>query len=306
MDPVDSARVFLQVIRAGGFTGAAKSLGRSASTLSRVIAALETHLGAQLLARTTRSLHLTEAGAVYQAHAERLVSASDAAEDAMADLRGGAPRGHLRVSMPVSVGERLLAPHLPAFRDRYPELRLSIDLSDRNVSLTQGGFDLAIRVGRAQDTSLRALLLGKIPILLVGAPAYLQRRGTPKKPGDVSKHDHIGIAGAQEWSFRRGRRRVTIPIDPIVSTTSPTLGVQLATAAQGLARTAEWLVRDELARGSLIPLLSNWSAGAVPIYVMYAQAGSTAPPQKSRVFVDPVKSIMALEVSRQGNSISSL
>lgn len=305
MDEVDSARVFLQVIRSGGFTGAAKSLGRSASTLSRVIAALETHLGSQLLARTTRSLHVTEAGVVYQAHAERLVAASEAAEDAMADLRGGVPRGNLRVSMPVSVGERLLAPHLPAFRAQYPELRLTIDLSDRNVSLTQGGFDLAIRVGRPQDSSLRALLLGRVRVLLVAAPSYLRERGVPKTPADIPGHDCIAVAGAQEWAFRRGRRRVSIPIAPVVSTTSPTLGVQLAVLGQGLARTAEWLVRDELARGHLAALLPRWSAGSAPIYVMYAQAGSAVPPRKSRVFVDLVKAIMALEVAH-GNSMSSL
>jgi DNA-binding transcriptional LysR family regulator len=310
MNELDSARVFLQVVKSNGFTGAARTLGRSASTLSRLVAGLEAHLGTQLLARTTRSLHLTEAGALYQAHAERLVAASRAAHDALAELRGETPRGQLRVSMPVSVGERLLAPHLPRFRRKYPELRLSIELSDRNVSLVQGGYDLAIRVGRAHDSSLRALLLGRIPILLVASPQYLRDRGTPTKPRDLHDHDCIAVgpsAGALDWTFHRGRRREQVTLDGIVQTTSPTLAVQLAATGYGLVRTTEWLVRDELRRGTLVEVMRPWSCdhpkhGGVPVYVMYAQSGSTTPPRKSRVFVDMVKEIMAAEVTPRRRS----
>jgi DNA-binding transcriptional LysR family regulator len=299
MNELDSAQVFLAVVRANGFTGAARALGRSASTLSRTIAALEAHLDAQLLARTTRSIHLTEAGQVYQGHAERLVAASRAAHDALAELRGGVPRGQLRVSMPVAVGERLLAPYLPKFRTQNPELRLALDLSDRNVSLTQGGFDLAIRVGRPKDTSLRALLLGRVTVLVVASPAYLEARGVPKKPADITKHDCISVPlGPNEWFLRRAQRKVRVPIDGVIQTTSPVLAVQMALNGQGLIRTTEWNVRAELERGSLVPVLPHWSLGAVPVYVMYAQAGSSMPPRKSRVFVELVKEIMAAEFSR--------
>ncbi len=145
IDELAAAEGFIQVVRAQSFTRAAKALGKNTSSLSRAVAELEAMLGAQLLARTTRRLHLTEAGALYLAHAEALLAARRAAHDAITELTGGIPRGHLRVSMPVSVGERLLAPHLPEFKRRYPELRLEIDLSDRNVALVQGGYDLAGR-----------------------------------------------------------------------------------------------------------------------------------------------------------------
>lgn len=294
MNELDAAQVFLHVVRASGFTGAARTLGRSASTLSRVIAALEEHVGSQLIARTTRSLRLTEAGSIYMTHAEQLVSASRAAHDALAEYRGGVPRGHLRVSMPVSIGERLLAAHLPRFHAAHPELRLTIDLSDRNVSLTQAGFDLAIRVGRPKDTSLRALLLGRIQVLVVASPVYLREHGEPKKPADLAKHSTI-IIGSADWTFMRGRKRVRITVPSMVQSSSPTLGVQLAAGGVGIVRTAEWLVRDELQRGALVPVLSSWSCGFVPLYVMYAQAGSATPPRKSRVFVEMVKEIMASE-----------
>lgn len=304
MNELEAAQVFLQVVKSGGFTGAARAMGRSASTLSRVVAALEAHLGSQLVARTTRSLHVTEAGAVYRDHAEQLVAASRAAHDALAELRGGVPRGTLRVSMPVSVGERLLAPHLPRFRDAHPELRLEIDLSDRNVSLVQGGFDLAIRVGRPPDSSLRALLLGRIPILLVASPKYLRKRGSPTRPRDLAAHDCIAVGPPSrfvDWSFYRGRRREQVSVEGGVQTSSPTLGVQLAATGMGLVRVTEWLVRDELRRGTLAHVMPSWSCdhpqrGGVPVYVMYAQAGSALPPGKSRVFVAMVKDIMATEV----------
>ena len=147
-DELSAAEVFLQVVKANGFTAAAKALGKSTSSLSRTVAELERQLGAQLLARTTRRLHLTEAGALYATHAEALLAAQRAGRDAVAELTGGVPRGHLRVTMPVTVGERLLGPAVPELRRRFPELRLELDLSDRNVQLVQGGFDLAIRVGR--------------------------------------------------------------------------------------------------------------------------------------------------------------
>lgn len=294
MNELDAAQVFLHVVKSNGFTGAARTLGRSASTLSRVIASLEEHLGSQLIARTTRSLRLTEAGSIYMGHAEQIVSASRSAHDALAEYRGGVPRGHLRVSMPVSVGERLLAAHLPKFHARFPELRLSIDLSDRHVNLNQGGFDLAIRVGRPKDTSLRALMLGRVQGLLLASPSYVRERGEPKKPADLAKHTAI-IVGTSDWSFRRGAKRVDVTLPSMVQTSSPTLAVQLAIAGVGLVRTAEWLVRHELQRGELVVVLPQWNVGAAPLYVMYAQAGSATPPRKSRVFVEMVKAIMESE-----------
>lgn len=304
-DELAAAQVFLQVVQSRGFTSAAKALGRSASTLSRVVADLEAHFGVQLIARSTRSFYLTEAGALYLTHAERLLLASRAAHDAVAELRGGVPRGRLRVSMPVAVGERLLVPHLPRFRQAYPELRLEIDLSDRLVSLVQGGFDLVIRVGRPGDSALRALLLGRIPVLLVASPAYLRARAAPKKPADIAAHDCITVsphAGPVEWTFHRAGKRHSVSVDGNVHTTSPTLAAQAAKAGLGLLRTTEWVIRDELRRGALVEVMRPWSCdhpqhGGVPVYVMYAQAGSMVPPLKSRVFVEMVKTIMATEVA---------
>lgn len=304
-DELSAAEVFLQVVKASGFTPASKLLGRSTSSLSRSVAELERQLGAQLLTRTTRRLHLTEAGALYAAHAEGLLAVQRAGRDAIAELTGGVPRGHLRVSMPVSVGERLLGPHMPELRRRYPELRLDLDLSDRNVALVQGGFDLAIRVGRLADSSLRAQLLGKVEVRLVASPGYLAAHGGPEHPDQIRDHACISLGilpGTHEWTFhRRGARPRRIAVDGVVHTTSPTLAAQLACADLGLVRIVDWVIRDELRRGELVEVMPEWSCddpsiGGVPVYVVYAQTASAEPPLKSRVFVDMVKAIMAREV----------
>src|SRR4051812_25538857 len=226
-DELSAAEIFLQVVKVRGFTSAARLLGRSTSSLSRAVAELERQLGAQLLARTTRRVSLTEAGVLYARHAEHLLAARRSARDAVAELTGGVPRGHLRVTMPVSVGERLLGPHLPELRRRYPELRLELDLADRNVPLVERGFDLAIRVGRLADSSLRAQLLTKVPVRLVASPAYLARKKAPRHPDQLRDHDCITlgvVAGSQDWPFhRRGARARHVEIDGVVHTTSPTL-----------------------------------------------------------------------------------
>jgi DNA-binding transcriptional LysR family regulator len=307
-DELAAAEIFLQVVEVRGFSRAAKLVGRSTSSLSRTVAELERQLGAQLLARTTRRVSLTEAGRLYASHAETLLAARHAAHDAVAELTGGVPRGHLRVSMPVSVGERLIAPHLPELRRRYSELRLEIDLSDRDVPLVEGGFDLAIRVGRLSDSSLRAQLLGRVPVRLVASPRYLAAHGEPARPLALRDHACITIAqvvGPVAWSFyhRRARTRSErLEVEGVVHTTSPMLAAQLACAGQGILRVNEWVIRDPLARGELVEILRDWSCyrlgdGGLPVYVVYAQTASAQPPLKSRVFVQLVKQILAAEVT---------
>ncbi len=303
LDELSAAEIFLQVVQAKGFTRAAKALNRSTSTLSRVVADLERHLGAQLLARTTRRMHLTEAGALYLTHAEQLLATQRAGHDAIAELTGGVPRGRLRVTLPVAVA-RVLGPHITEMRRRYPELRLELDLSDRVVALVEGGFDLAMRVGRLPDSSLRAQLLGKIPVRLVASKRYLAQHGAPTHPDQLAQHACIALGalgGTPEWSFhKRGAKPRRVAIDSVVQTTSPSLATQLARDGLGLLRIVEWVIRPELERGDLVPIMTDWSCddpvdGGVPVYVVYAQTASVTPPLKSRVFVDLVKEMVVRE-----------
>lgn len=306
LDEVAAAAVFLEVVKAGGFTGAARSLGKSTSSLSRTLVALERRLGAQLLARTTRRVRLTEAGALYATHAEALLGVQRAAHEAIAELTGGVPRGRLRVSMPVSVGERLMGPVVSELRRRHPQLKLEIDLSDRRVRLVEEGFDLAVRVGRMADSSHRAQLLARVPVRLVASPGYVARRSAPKAPADLAQHDCItlgAVPGPQEWSFypRRGRGHPQhVAVEGAVLTSSASFGAQLAGAGLGVLRVVEWSIRDELRRGELVELLPEWSCddparGGIPIWAVYAQTAGVLIPPKSRLFVELVKAVVVRE-----------
>jgi DNA-binding transcriptional LysR family regulator len=306
---LEAAEVFVQVTKAQGFTQAARVLGRSASRLSRIVAALEAHLGAQLLVRTTRQVRLTEAGALYLQHAEGMLTARRAAHDALAELSGGGPKGLLRVSMPVVVGERLLAPRLNDFCTQYPSLRLEIDLSDRNIPIVEEGFDLAVRVGLLPDSALRALPLGVVPARLVASPSLIAKLGQPTCPADLSGWPCVTVgyaSGNIDWTLwpkardhtgARGRSE-QVRAQGIIHTTSPSLAAQAAVMGLGALRTTEWVVRQELERGSLVELLPHWSCdhpryGGVPVSVLYAQSAGVEPPLKSKVFVALLRQIMA-------------
>jgi DNA-binding transcriptional LysR family regulator len=301
-DELAAASAFLQIVETRNFSVVAKLTGKSTSTLSRQIAQLEQFLGAQLMTRTTRRLSLTEAGALYAKHAGILLTSQRSAHEAISELTGGIPRGHLRVSMPVTVGERLLASHLPGFQLKYPELRLQLDLSDRNVPLVAGGFDLAIRVGPLQDSSLRAQLLGRVPVMLVASPEYLAKRDRPKRPVDLLAHNCVTVAqtpGPIDWKFfhrRTKQRSEEVRIDGVVTTTSPTLATTLACNGVGVLRIIEWMVQDQLASGALVETMTDWSCnrhstGGAPAYILYSQQAGVEPPLKSRVFVELVKQV---------------
>jgi len=302
----EAMQAFVQVVRSLGFTQAGRVTGQSVSTLSRLVRELEVEVGAQLLTRTTRRIHLTEAGALYLAHAESLIAGQRAAIDAVTELMGGVPRGTLRVSMPVAVGERLLGPRLPGFRAQYPELSLELDLADRNVPLVQGGFDLVVRVGRLADSSLRAQMLGRVPRRIVASPAFIAQHGAPQSPSDLARFQCITtrvVAGPVEWGFFRKRDGVPerVPVAGQIVTSSPALAVQLAVRGLGVLRTIEWVMREELRTGALVEVMEDYACdapdvGGVPTWVVYAQGPGDSPPLKSRVFVGMVQEVIAEEV----------
>lgn len=300
-----AATVFLQVVKARGFANAARAIGKSPSALTRAVAELERQLGTALLTRTTRRIHLTEAGALYVQHAEAMLAAQRQAHDAVSALTGGRPRGHLRVSMPTVVGERLLGPRLGEFHARCPELVLELDLADRVVPLVQGGFDLALRVGRLADSAQRAQRLVDVSQVLVASPGYLARAGAPREPADLLVHPCITqrqLAGPVEWRLYREDQVVALAVSGWLGTTSATLVEQAAVAGHGIARISAWVARESLRSGRLVRVLLDWSCHDpreedVGLHVVYAQGAGVDIPLKSRVFVAWVKEIVGGEVA---------
>lgn len=306
VNELQAARLFLQVLQAGSFVNASRVNGLTPSTLTRTVADLERHLGARLLNRTTRRLRLTEAGRLYQQYAEAMLATQAEAHEALGMLSGGIPRGTLRVTMPIAVGERLLGPALGDFHARYPELQLELEVSDRLIPLVQAGFDLALRVGRLPDSSLRAHRLGDVKLVMVASPAFVARHGAPRHPAELEALPCLvqrQLGGPASWSFFRDGEQVDCQVGGWLATTSATLVMQQALAGLGIARISEWVVQEALVDGRLVQVLPEWACHdprveGVGLHAVYVQGAGMDIPLKSRVFVDFVQELVREQAGR--------
>ena len=193
MDTLTGMRLFNKVAETGSFSAAGRAIGLAPSSVSRQISALEDQLGTRLFNRTTRKLHLTEAGEIYHGHTERILSNIEEANAAVTELQEE-PRGTLRINIPVVFGRRYIATTLPDFLDRYPELSVELQVTDNFVDLIEEGADLAIRVGGLTNTSFIARKLIGIQRLLVASPAYIEKHGILKSPGGSAEPQLPSVA----------------------------------------------------------------------------------------------------------------
>jgi DNA-binding transcriptional LysR family regulator len=203
MDVLAQMKTFVRVAEAGSFTAVAHEQGTTQSTISRQIAALEQHLGARLLTRTTRALSLTEDGRAFLAQALRTLDTLAEAEGVVG-RRKGQPTGLVRLATPVVFGRLHIVPLVAAFLTRYPEVSVEVVMSDSFTDLVEQGIDVAIRVGEITDQSLVAHPIGRARRLLVASPAYLKRHPAPRVPADLSQHECIvytRLATSDRWHF---------------------------------------------------------------------------------------------------------
>jgi DNA-binding transcriptional LysR family regulator len=198
MDPLDGVAAFARVVEAGSFSAAARRLRISKSAASAHVQRLEERLGVRLLHRTTRRISLTEAGAAYYRHCARIVAEAESAEQAARALQRE-PRGMLSMSAPDTFGAMHVAPAIPEFLARFPDLAIDISLTPRHVDLVQEGLDLAIRIGTLKDSPLVVRRLAPSRFVLCAAPVYLKKRSVPRVPDDLSRHVCLG-ASVGPWS----------------------------------------------------------------------------------------------------------
>jgi DNA-binding transcriptional LysR family regulator len=279
--------VFTRVVQAGSFTAAARALAMPKSTVSRKVAELEDRLGLRLLQRTTRRLGLTDAGRLYFERSARLVADMEEAEQAVSQLHA-VPRGLLRVTAPLSFG--MLGPMVAAFLKRYPDVQLDMVCTDRRVDLVEEGFDVAIRAGPLEDSTLVARSLGVLKRVLVASPAYLRRRGTPRAPSDLVGHACINFGAGHApgvWVLHAGDRKAEVRVSPRYSVNELELMVEAARAGIGIAAIAEFVATDDLRAGRLRQVLTDWSSAETPIHAVYPTARHLSPVVTA--FVDLVR-----------------
>ena len=287
-DEILALAYFVRVVEAKSFTGAAAKLGVSKSVVSEKISALEAGLGARLLQRTTRKLALTPEGLALYQHGARMVAAAD---EAAAAGSGNQPRGLLRLDAPIVFAQEYLAAPLCAYLERHPEVRVELTMNDRFIDLVGEGVDVAVRIAsKLAGPGLVARKLASDRTVLVAAPAYLARRGTPATPDELLHHDCLTyslLKISEEWTFRaRGRKEpVTVSIEPRFKAASGAVLRAAALAGMGLAVLPTFMAAADLASGKLRPVLADaFAPHALGVYAAYPQGKPV--PAKTRALVD--------------------
>ncbi|MCD0505486.1 LysR family transcriptional regulator [Bordetella petrii] len=262
---IEALQTFVAVADAGGVSSAARRLGVSKSVVSRQLLRLETELGVQLLARTTRGAALTEAGATFRDHAARVCAEIDLARETM--LPSGKLCGRLRVAAPLSLGPMLFATVLAEMAQRHPQVHIHASYSDRFVDLIAEGFDCAIRVGYLQDSNLIARRVAPLYGKLVASPAYIAAHGSPEMPDELAGHQAL-MQGAETWQLMDGDRAVTVHPQGRFKADNGAALAAAAVAGLGIAWLPDCVTGEYVASGALVPVMTRYPPPPAGVYVI--------------------------------------
>jgi DNA-binding transcriptional LysR family regulator len=285
MERLTALNTFVEAAEARNFTVAGRQLGISSSAVGKAIARLEERLGMRLFHRSTRSVALTPEGEQFLARCQRILGELDAAEIELAES-AGAPRGRLRISMPL-IG-MLLMPAIGGFAEAYPEIELDLDFSDRLVDVIEEGFDAVLRTGAATDSQLMTRTLGNFSYVIVGAPSYFARRGHPREPEDLRDHACIHHRWTMSGKLERwplSRDGVDLDIDLPVTATANTMEplIDLAERGLGLIYTPLFTVRRRIDQGLLATTLDRFTRQVGVFQILWPSGRQRAPKVKALV-----------------------
>ena len=286
MDRIQSMEVFVKVAQAGSLSAAAQALGFSKSTVSKHLSALEEHLGVLLINRTTRRLSLTELGAAYREHAQRILAEIEETELAIQE-HTVEPKGKLRVNAPMSFGILHLAPLLPGFMTANPRIEVELALDDRRIDLIEEGFDVAIRIGRLEDSTLIAKRLASLHFVCAAAERYLARHQPIAHPDDLVRHNCLRYTLNRqpgEWRFARGPESVAVKVTGTLAANNGEALREAAVGGLGVIYQPVFIIDADLGAGRLVPLLQDWQTPTIDIHAVFPEQRRLQP--KLRRFVD--------------------
>ena len=285
MDTLTRMRTFVEVVEAGGFSAAARKMGRSKALISKYVRELEDELGARLLNRTTRTLSLTEVGQTYARDATEILQRIDDLQSSVGDAHAAA-RGRLKVSAPRTFGDGELGRAIMEFVMQEPDISLELHLEDRFVDVVDEGFDVAIRITSLSDSSLIARRLSSFRIVCCASPEVIATYGKPEMPIDL-----LDMPCVVDWNVNRGHwpftvdgERVTIAVKGRVEVNSPNVGRQAALAGLGFLLCPYLVVRDDIDAGRLVPVLESFETSAIAIHAVYPHRRHLS--GKVRAFID--------------------
>lgn len=299
MDKFREMEVFVAIVDRGSFTGASEKLGMSAPTVSRALHSLETRVGAQLIARTTRSIRPTDAGMRYLDACRRVL---DTIADAEANIAAeqAKPAGTLTVSAPVLFGQRFIAPLVNAYANSYPDVAVNVVYVDRTTRLIDEGVDIAIRIGHLGDSSVFAVPLGAVSRRTYAAPAYLDAHDTPAHPRHLAAHHCVsftGVSNPLEWVFYENGLRLPVRVRPRMIVDLAPAAVMAAVDRVGITQLLSYQAAPEVLNGSLQRILAAYEPESIPVNLLHVERKGTS--MKVRSFVEFVTESLRRNVHLQ-------
>ncbi len=287
MDTVAGLQLFIRVVETGSFSKASADLRLTQPTATKHVAALEARLGARLFHRSTRGVTPTEVGAAYYDKCKAIARQLEDADN-LAALMQSRVQGSLRISTSVAFGRRVMTPLVLRYMREHPGVLVDLSFDDRYVNLVEQGIDLAIRMGRLADSSLGARYLGMNPWVLVASANYLQRRGTPAEPDELSTHDALiysSVQGDERWHFAGpGGKGLQVPVKGPLRSNNLSALLAAARAGFGLAALPWYVAHGSVRDGAVQPLLTQWTLPAQEIHAVFSSPRLV--PTKVNGFVD--------------------
>lgn len=298
MDRIDLFRIFTRVVECASFTRAADTLGVPRSSVSAAVQELEGRVGARLLHRTTRKVSPTQDGTAFYDRCQRVIADVEETENLFRQS-AAQPSGRLRIDVPGRIGRLIIAPALPEFIERYPQIDIDLGVTDRAVNLVEDSVDCVVRVGLLSDSGLIARPIGRLALINVASPAYLARHGTPREINDLDKHWAVNYASpssgrVEDWEWLEDGTLRTLPMRGRVTVNSAEAYIACCLAGLGVIQIPAYDVRSHLDAGELVELMPDYRAEPMPMTLLYSHKQHLS--RRLHVFAEWLETLLKREL----------